>query len=128
MNSSLPPLAPVELELMTIVWRLGSCSPRDVLNEASLTRQVAYTTIQTQLKILTRKGFLEVTRMGKTDFYRPRISRKDIQTSALRHLIDTLFDQSDHALAQHLVQRGAISAADIEELKELIDSKSDEEI
>ena len=60
-------LTEVELELMSILWRLGSGSVRDVMAELPEERRgLAYTSVSTVLRILEQKGFVSSTPAGKT--------------------------------------------------------------
>ncbi|MEM9304251.1 MAG: BlaI/MecI/CopY family transcriptional regulator [Pseudomonadota bacterium] len=119
-------LAPVELELMQTLWRLGTGTAREVLDALPPERQVAYTTVQTQLNILRRKGFLDAEREGKAHRYRPLVSLDAVRSSALGRLVDSLFDRSGRTVAQQLVRTGALSAEDVDELRELVDRLDEE--
>jgi predicted transcriptional regulator len=52
MRTPHPTLTPQELAIMKIVWRLNKATVRDVYEAMRETRQVAYTTVMTMMKIL----------------------------------------------------------------------------
>jgi predicted transcriptional regulator len=74
-----PPLHALESEVMEEVWRRGEATVREVreaLNAAS-SKARAYTTVMTIMARLDEKGLLTRRREGKTDIYRPLLSRED---------------------------------------------------
>ena|SRR5579859_2658917 len=48
------PLTKLELQIMQVIWRRGTSSVSEVLE--TLEQELAYTTVQTMLNILCRKG------------------------------------------------------------------------
>lgn len=74
-----PPLGDLESEVMAHVWAVGEATVRNVLellNESD-EKQRAYTTVMTVMSNLDGKGLLTRRREGKTDVYRPAISREE---------------------------------------------------
>ncbi len=57
-------LTKVELELMTILWRLGEGSVTHVLGELPDGRDLAYTSVSTILRILEQKKILKARKEG----------------------------------------------------------------
>ena len=74
-----PPLHELESEVMEVVWRNGETTVREVLRvlNAESSKERAYTTVMTIMRRLDEKEILERRREGKTDFYKPRLSRDD---------------------------------------------------
>ncbi|MGE0526316.1 MAG: BlaI/MecI/CopY family transcriptional regulator [Bdellovibrionales bacterium] len=113
-------LTPVELELMTIIWRLGEASVSDVLEHLSGDRQLAYTSVSTILRILEQKGVLKPRKEGRGHVYIPVLSKAEFETKTLKHVVERVFDGTPVALVRHLLGHVPIEANEIEELKELI--------
>jgi predicted transcriptional regulator len=79
-DGSVPPaLGELEAEVMEQLWRQGEATVRSVLEaiNAGAPRARAYTTVMTVMANLDRKGLLTRRREGKTDVYRPVMSRAD---------------------------------------------------
>lgn len=75
-----PPLHELESEVMEEVWRRGGeLTVREVLAvlNARSAKERAYTTVMTIMRRLDDKGLLERRRDGKTDVYRPCMSRDE---------------------------------------------------
>lgn len=64
---------------MEEVWRQDESTVRDVLQalNAANSKERAYTTVMTIMRRLDEKELLERRRVGKTDIYRPRMSREE---------------------------------------------------
>ena len=58
-------LTQVELEHMSILWKLGQGSVNDVLEALPKGRPLAYTSVSTILRILEQKGYLSHKASGR---------------------------------------------------------------
>jgi predicted transcriptional regulator len=75
-----PALHELETEVMDVVWARGEeTTVRQVMDElnARSSTDRAYTTFMTVMARLDCKGLLKRRRAGKTDIYRPVMSRED---------------------------------------------------
>ena len=107
-------LTKLELELMQIIWRLGSGTVSAV--QAELPRQLAYTTVQTMLNILERKGKLRRELDGRAYVYSARVSEAKALGQGVRDLIDRMFGGSSEELVMSLLKNGQIDAKRLAEL------------
>jgi predicted transcriptional regulator len=94
-TSEVPLLTQFEAEVMSVLWRQGECTVRDVLNNLPRERQVAYTSVATMLKILEDKQFVSSVKAGKIHSFVPRLQKETFQRKTLRHIVDQFFD-GDH--------------------------------
>ena len=118
-------LTAVEWEVMEAIWTLGdSPSVRQVLDHAYPNGEKAYTTVQTIMNTLERKGFLRRKKTGLVNFYRPTRSRRQLARSETSRLVSRVFDGSVPALASHLIESGDLSLDEVEEIKKLVDRKA----
>src|SRR5688500_8346929 len=69
-------LTPLELEIMHVLWETGPANVQTV--QQKLKRDLAYTTVQTMLNILERKGKAKRTLKNRAYFYKPAVSRKQV--------------------------------------------------
>lgn len=107
-------LTKLELELMQVIWRLGSCAVSTV--QAEFPRPLAYTTIQTMLNILERKGKLRRELHGRAFFYSARVTEARALGQGVRDLIDRMFGGSSEELVMSLLKNGQIDAQRLAEL------------
>src|SRR3954465_1050640 len=85
-------LTEVELELMSILWRLGEGTVNDVLEALPPERPLAYTSVSTILRILEKKRFLTNRKQGRGHAYIPLIAKPDYEKKSLDDLIDRVFE------------------------------------
>ncbi|MBN2781375.1 MAG: BlaI/MecI/CopY family transcriptional regulator [Candidatus Marinimicrobia bacterium] len=117
-------LTPAEWEIMNTVWNLGgSPSVRDVLENAYPNGEKAYTTIQTLMNLLEKKGLLTRKKIGLVNFYTPATRREDMLQRETEHLISRVFRGSAPALANFLIAEEDLSLDDIQHIKALLKEK-----
>jgi predicted transcriptional regulator len=114
-------LTETELELMTILWRLGEGSVTDVIERLPQGRNLAYTSVSTILRILEQKGVLSTRKEGRGHIYIPRIKKADYEARTVAHVVERVFDGTPVALVRQLLGSGQLNENDLRELKELID-------
>jgi BlaI family penicillinase repressor len=117
-------LTRLELQIMQVIWRLRAGSVGDVQRE--LPQQLAYTTVQTMLNILERKGKLKRKLRGRAYVYSAAVSESRATRHAVRDLVDRVFGGSAEALVMSLIQSREIDAKRIAELTEQL-SKDERE-
>ena len=95
-------LAPLELDCMNALWRLGEATVRDVRQALAPTRPRAYTTIMTILDRLAHKGVVQRRKTGRAWMYWPNVSEDQARSRAISQLVDGFFEGSAEVLASHL--------------------------
>lgn len=109
-----------ELRIMEVVWDLGSASVKEVTAVLQAKEKLAYNTVQTMLRILEDKGYIEHSVSGRTFIYSPLVARNKARSAALKQLISSFFDDSPESLVVNLLEDEELDAAEIEKLKDLI--------
>ena len=95
-------LAPLELDCMNALWRLGEATVRDIHAALAITRPRAYTTILTILDRLAQKGVVERQKSGRAWLYKANLSADQARTHAVARLVEGFFQGSTEALASHI--------------------------
>lgn len=117
------PLTEVELQLMNVIWSLGSCTVKEVQTEISKDRELAYTSIATIMKILETKGIIKSTKNDKAHLYVSLISKENYEGQSLEHLAENLF-QGDHSqMVMRLINDTHLTKKDLEAIKKVLDSR-----
>jgi predicted transcriptional regulator len=80
-----------EVELMQILWESGPSTVQDVVKRLFPGRPLAYTTAQTVLNVLHRKGSVRRKLRDRAYCYEAVLSRFDAASTALRDLVHGLF-------------------------------------
>lgn len=104
-------LPPLELECMKVLWLRGEASVRQIREQlAADARPLAYTTVETIMDRLTRKGVVERRKVGKAHRYTPVYQLSDARAQAVAALVQHFFDGSRQALLAHLQSPPASTA------------------
>ena len=93
---------PLELLCLNALWSLKEGNVKDVRQVVARKRPLAYTTIMTVLDRLVRKGLLSRRKVGRAFVYVPESARDAMRRTAVRELVDGLFDGSEQELARFL--------------------------
>ncbi|HEX4565584.1 MAG TPA: BlaI/MecI/CopY family transcriptional regulator [Vicinamibacterales bacterium] len=109
MRTPTPTLTPQELAIMKVVWKLESATVRDVYEHLRKTRDLAYTTVLTMMKILEQKGYVKKTRAEKAFVYRPAQPRAQVIGGMVREFVDRVFDGASRPMLLHLVKEARLS-------------------
>ncbi|HEX9437219.1 MAG TPA: BlaI/MecI/CopY family transcriptional regulator [Candidatus Limnocylindria bacterium] len=113
-------LGPLEAAVMERLWKRGTATVRDVVEDLGRTRALAYTTVMTIMTRLHTKGLLERSRDGKTYVYRPACSREEHRERLSRDLVRGLVDEfGEVALAQFVAELDGVDAAHRAALRKL---------
>ena len=108
-------LTPLELEIMNVLWETGPANVQTV--QAHMQgRELAYTTVQTMLNILHRKGKLKRRLRGRAFEYSATVSEAKALGHAVRDLVDRMFGGSSEELVMSLIKSRQIDATKIAEL------------
>lgn len=120
-------LTVVEWEIMDSIWKIGgSPSVREVVDHAFPNGEKAYTTVQTIIKTLEKKRFLDSKKIGLVNFYTPVKSREDMVQVETTNLVSRIFHGSVPALANYLIDSQDLSLVEIKEIKRILAAKENE--
>ena len=114
-------LTKLELQIMQVIWRQGASNAGAV--QAGLEQQLAYTTVQTMLNILEKKGKLKRKLRGRTFEYSARVTEARATGHAVRDLVDRMFGGSSEELVMSLIKSRQIDAKKIAELSRRLEEE-----
>lgn len=117
-------LTPLELEIMKVLWQNDSANVQTV--QRKLERELAYTTVQTMLNVLHRKGKVERTLVDKAYFYRPTVSRSQVVSQTIEDLINSFFGGSAENLVMSMVETEHLTAEKLSRLNALIEKEAED--
>ena len=114
-------LTRLELQIMQAIWKLGVSSVAEVQNV--LPQQLAYTTVQTMLNILARKGKLKRKLRGRAYVYSATFTEARATRHAVRDLVDRMFGGSADELVMSLIKSRQIDPKRIAELTKRLEEQ-----
>ncbi len=114
-------LTPLELQIMNVLWDNGPSNVQSVQEKLTGSPNLAYTTVQTMLNVLHRKGRVRRRLRGRAYDYAPVLTREKAASSAIGDMIDRLFGGSLDALLMSLVKSRQLLPEKLQELKHLVE-------
>jgi predicted transcriptional regulator len=113
-------MTPLELRIMQVLWRLGPSQVQAVQQEVE--GELAYTTVQTMLNVLKRKGRVTRRLRGRAYEYRASVSEEKTLGTAVADLVDRMFGGSPEELVMSLVKSRQLDAGRLAKLAERVDA------
>ena len=116
---------PRELEVMSILWRLGSATvteARDQLEEG-----LAYTSVLSALQTLEEKGYVRHEPEGRAYRYFPTVEAEHAGGSALARIRDAIFHGSAERMFAQLVADRGLKKQELERMRRLLAERLKEE-
>lgn len=123
MKAAKPVLTDLELELMHAVWRRRSATVREVFEDLSGRRKIAYTTVLTMMGILERKGHLKKKAGARAYVYTPTRPQKQVVGKMIQDFVNRVFSGSAKPLLVHLIEDPHIAPEDLLEVERLLQAR-----
>jgi BlaI family penicillinase repressor len=118
-------LTPLELEIMNVLWETGPANVQMVQAQIK-GRNLAYTTVQTMLNVLHRKGKVKRQLKERAYLYRPVLSRKKAITHAVGDMLDRFFGGSADSLVMSLVETRQLTPERLARIQKLLEQSQEE--
>jgi len=113
---------------MRVLWEGGAGNVQKVLQGLTGEPQLAYTTVQTTLNVLQRKGKVRRKLVGRAYEYSAMVSQEAADSHAVRDVLQKVFQGSVDDLLLCLVRSKQLDAQKLAELQaKLEESESGEE-
>jgi predicted transcriptional regulator len=116
-------LTPLELEIMQVLCETGAANVQTV--QQALARELAYTTVQTMLNILNKKGKVKRTLKDRAYFYKPAVSRTQVARQHLGDIVDRLFGGSAESLVMSLLESRHLTPEKLARLNKLVEENKE---
>ncbi|MBA3828052.1 MAG: BlaI/MecI/CopY family transcriptional regulator [Taibaiella sp.] len=107
-KAPLTPLTKAEEEVMQIIWQIGNCVVRDVMEQLG-DPDMPHSTVSSVVRILERKGFVDHKAYGKTYEYFPIVKKEEYARQGVQSLVEKYFGGSPKHLVSFLVKNENIN-------------------
>lgn len=115
---------PRELDVISILWRLGSGTVSEVREQMEgPDGPPSYTTVLWMLQTLEQKGYIRHTKEGRAYRYHPILAPEETGRSALGRLLDKVFHGSAEFLLAQLVRESRLSPDEVRRMRALLDEQ-----
>lgn len=108
-----------ELQILRVLWDRGPSTVRQV-HEAQK-RRTSYTTILKLLQIMTEKGLVTRDESQRSHVYRAKARQEQTQRQLVSDLLERAFGGAADQLVVQALSARKVSAAEIAEIRKLID-------
>ena len=116
---------PRELEVMSILWRLGSATVAEVRDE--LPEKLAYTSVLSALQTLEEKGYVKHAPHGRAYKYSATIGAERAGGSAIARIRDAIFHGFAERMFAQLVSDKKLSREELERMRGLLAERLEED-
>jgi len=118
----MPRISEAEWEVMKAVWQGFPCSADEIMVRLIRSDPTWHPkTVRTLLNRLIKKKALGFRKEGRIYFYRPFVSEAECIDAASESFLGRVFGGSLKPMLAHFVDRKKLSAAEIKELRDLLD-------
>jgi BlaI family transcriptional regulator, penicillinase repressor len=114
-------LTPLELDIMKVLWDTGPASVQTVQQGLPEERQLAYTTVQTMLNVLHRKGKVKRKLKNRAYLYQATVTRRQVAGQAISDIINRVFGGSAEGLVMSLIEHRHLTPQKLARLNRVID-------
>lgn len=115
-----PALTDAEARVMAVLWQRQAATVSDVVTVLAEKRPVSYSTVQTILRILEDKQYVNHEKQARAFIYRPVVDEGQARRRALRHLVSRLFNGSPSLLVMNVLDDD-MDPDELQRLKRLIE-------
>ncbi len=120
-------LTSLERRIMRVLWDDGSGNVQRVLQGLKGEPQLAYTTVQTTLNVLHRKGRVKRKLVGRAFEYSATVSQETADSHAIKDVLHRVFHGSVDDLLLSLVRSKHLNAQKLAELQAKLETARDAE-
>jgi len=115
-----------ERQIMDILYRLTEASSGEI--HSILPDPPTYSTVRKLLSILEEKELVRHIERDRRYIYQPARPKREVRRSALKHVVETFFENSTEGVVAALIDMKAakLSAEDFQRLADLIEQKRKE--
>jgi predicted transcriptional regulator len=114
-----------ELEILQVLWKLGPSTVKTV--QESMPKGTGYTTVLKFLQIMTDKGLVRRNESQRAHVYQAAFAKEETQRQLLAGFLKKAFSGSTSQLVMQALSTKRASAAELREIRKLLDQLSKEE-
>ena len=110
-----------ELDILRVLWELGSATVRQVQDELADKRKTGYTTTLKLMQIMLDKGLVKRDDSGHAHVYLAAVTKAKTQKQIVGQMLDQVFDGSAKQLVLQALSNRASTPEELAEIRNLLD-------
>jgi len=119
-KSQIPRPTDAELEILTVLWRNGESTVREIHEVINQRKPTVYTTVLKLLQIMTEKGLVERNEQNRAHIYRARLSQDETQQQIVNDLLLRAFNGSAAQLVMQVLATQRASADEMAQIRRML--------
>ena len=120
----MPKISETEWEVMQVLWAKSPLSAGEIIDALAVADPTWHPkTAKTLLNRLVKKKALGFQKEGRAYLYRPLVKEAECVSAASESFLDRVFGGSLKPMLAHFVEHRKLNAAEIRELKRLLEEK-----
>lgn len=121
--NTLPQISDAEWQVMKVFWKYGRLTANEVIEKFDGATSWKPRTIKTLLGRLVKKKAIAFNKDGRTYIYYPLVAENDCVKAESQSFLERVFSGSLNVMFANFLEEEKLSAAEIEELKRILDQK-----
>ena len=113
-----------ELEILSILWKRGPLTVRDVHDTLKRERDVGYTTVLKIMQVMAEKRLVTRDESERSHVYSPAVEEKSVKRRLVSDLLDRAFDGSAAQLVMQALSDKRASPEDLKKIRKLLDEST----
>ena len=126
MAAKTPLIADAEWKVMRVLWKKSPLGAYDIIQELAERESWHPNTIKTLLARLVKKGAIKARKYKNLFLYEPAISEEECLQTESETLLERWFGGAVQPLLVHFAKRKKMSAADLGELRRILEGDGKE--
>lgn len=113
-----------EEEVMKVIWSLGSCGVKDIVDQLPEPRP-PYTTVASVVSNLKDKNFVVQSKQGKAYIYQPAITENDYKKRFMKGFVHDYFRNSFKDMVSFFAKDEQLTQQDLQDIIHEIEDGGD---
>ncbi len=110
-----------ELSILSVLWKQGPSTVREVHTALSVEQEMGYTTVLKFLQIMYKKGLVTRDSSSMAHVYDSVYGKTDVQQGLVKNLMDGVFEGSVKSLMLSALSIDTSTPEELEEIKSIIE-------
>ncbi len=110
----------LELQVLSVLWKNGPMTARQVLETMPDGKQRAYTSILSTMQQMEKKGYLSHSHNGNKYVYSPEVKKRQVLRPLMQELVSNIFGGRPSQAMQYLIEETDVSEEEMGEIRKLI--------
>lgn len=111
-----------ELEILSVLWRMGATTVRNVHDQLHRKNKTGYTTVLKTMQIMHEKGLVIRNEENKAHVYKSSQPKEKVQTTIVKDIANRAFDGSISNLVVQALASKKLANTEMQEIRRSINA------